>query len=134
VDDIVASFYEHLLRFPELAALLHENPLRLERLKVIQQAYFLDITEDRFDERYFETRLSGMPFASRPACWRSWRLCGHPGAGGGDDPTPDIPTHGKACEPGVRSRTGFGLACALEHRFPCSSAIPCNEKCDAQDQ
>ena len=57
VDDIVAGFYEHLLKFPELAALLHEDPLRLERLKALQRAYFLDITEGRFDERYFETRL-----------------------------------------------------------------------------
>ena len=32
VDDIVAGFYEHLLRFPELAALLREEPGRLERL------------------------------------------------------------------------------------------------------
>jgi hypothetical protein len=57
VDDIVAGFYEHLLKFPELAALLREKPLRLERLKVMQRAYFLDITEGRFDEWYFETRL-----------------------------------------------------------------------------
>jgi signal transduction histidine kinase len=57
VDDIVAGFYEHLLRFPELAALLHEEPGRLERLKGLQRAYFLEITEGRFDEQYFETRL-----------------------------------------------------------------------------
>ena len=57
VDDIVAGFYEHLLKFPELAALLHETPGRLERLKALQRAYFLDITDGRFDERYFETRL-----------------------------------------------------------------------------
>src|SRR5215831_7153732 len=57
VDDIVAGFYEHLLKFPELAALLHETPGRLERLKALQRAYFLDITEGRFDDRYFETRL-----------------------------------------------------------------------------
>src|SRR5215470_5519133 len=57
VDDIVAGFYEHLLRFPELAALLHEEPGRLERLKGLQRTYFLDITEGRFDDQYFETRL-----------------------------------------------------------------------------
>src|SRR5262245_43098844 len=57
VDDIVAQFYEHLLRFPELEALLHEEPGRLERLKGLQRAYFLDITEGRFDDQYFETRL-----------------------------------------------------------------------------
>jgi signal transduction histidine kinase len=57
VDDIVAGFYQHLLRFPELATLLHAEPGRLERLKRMQRAYFLDLTEGRFDEEYFETRL-----------------------------------------------------------------------------
>ena len=57
VDDVVAGFYQHLLRFPELAALLHAEPERLERLKQMQRAYFLDLTEGRFDDQYFETRL-----------------------------------------------------------------------------
>src|SRR6516225_8931458 len=57
VDDIVAGFYEHLLRFPELAALLREEPGRLERLKGLQRAYFMDLTEGRFDDQYFEKRL-----------------------------------------------------------------------------
>src|SRR5262249_45096679 len=57
VDGIVAGFYEHLLKFPELAALLHQAPLRLERLKALQRAYSRDIPEGRFDERYFEPRL-----------------------------------------------------------------------------
>jgi signal transduction histidine kinase len=57
VDGIVAGFYEHLLRFPELATLLHAEPHRLERLKAAQRAYFLDLTEGRFDDEYFEGRL-----------------------------------------------------------------------------
>jgi signal transduction histidine kinase len=57
VDEIVTGFYDHLLQFPELAQLLHEEPGRLERLKATQRAYFLDLTEGRFDEEYFETRL-----------------------------------------------------------------------------
>ncbi len=57
VDGIVAEFYDHLLRFPELARLLHEEPGRLERLEAAQRAYFLGLTEGRFDEDYFETRL-----------------------------------------------------------------------------
>ncbi len=57
VDGIVAEFYEHLLRFPELATLLHAEPERLERLKEKQRAYFLELTEGRLDEEYFESRL-----------------------------------------------------------------------------
>jgi signal transduction histidine kinase len=57
VDGIVAEFYEHLLKFPELAELLHEEPGRLERLRAIQRAYFLELTQGRFDDEYFETRL-----------------------------------------------------------------------------
>jgi len=57
VDEIVAGFYRHLLSFPELATLLQEEPGRLDRLKQTQRAYFLDFTEGRFDDEYFETRL-----------------------------------------------------------------------------
>ena len=57
VDGLVAEFYEHLLRFPELAALLRADPERLERLKEKQRAYFLELTEGRLDEDYFESRL-----------------------------------------------------------------------------
>jgi signal transduction histidine kinase len=57
VDGIVAEFYEHLLRFPELTALLRAEPERLERLKEKQRAYFLELTEGRLDEEYFESRL-----------------------------------------------------------------------------
>src|SRR4030095_16330431 len=32
VDHLVAEFYDHLLRFPELAALLHAEPDRLARV------------------------------------------------------------------------------------------------------
>ena len=74
VDGIVAGFYEHLLKFPELAALLHEDPLRLERLKALQRAYFLDITEGRFDERYFETRLRVGDAHQRVGLRPSWYL------------------------------------------------------------
>jgi signal transduction histidine kinase len=57
VDGVVAEFYQHLLRFPELAALLQAEPGRLERLKQKQRAYFLELTEGRLDEEYFESRL-----------------------------------------------------------------------------
>lgn len=57
VDDIVAGFYQHLLRFPELTDLLHAEPGRPERLKQLLRTYLLGLTEGRFDEEYFETRL-----------------------------------------------------------------------------
>src|SRR5262245_1439836 len=57
VDGLVDEFYEHLLRFPELEALLRAEPDRLERLKGTQRAYFLQLTEGRLDEDYFESRL-----------------------------------------------------------------------------
>jgi signal transduction histidine kinase len=74
VGDIVAGFYEHLLRFPELAGLLHEEPARLERLKEKQRAYFLDITEGRFDDQYFETRLRVGDAHQRVGLRPSWYL------------------------------------------------------------
>src|SRR5262245_38345259 len=57
VDGLVAEFYGYLLRFPELEALLRAEPDRLERLKKTQRAYFLQLTEGRLDEDYFESRL-----------------------------------------------------------------------------
>src|SRR4030095_9981024 len=42
VDGLVAEFYDHLLGFPELAALLRAEPDRLDRLKEKQRAYFLE--------------------------------------------------------------------------------------------
>lgn len=57
VDGIVAEFYEHLLAFPDLRALLLAEPGRLERLKSKQRDYFLSLTSGRFDEEYFASRL-----------------------------------------------------------------------------
>jgi signal transduction histidine kinase len=56
VDDLVARFYRHLLAFAPLADLLHAEPGRIPRLQGLQRAYFLEITEGRFDEAYFESR------------------------------------------------------------------------------
>ena len=57
VDGIVTQFYEHLLRFPELETLLRAEPGRIERLQELQRAYFLGLSEGRFDAEYFESRL-----------------------------------------------------------------------------
>jgi signal transduction histidine kinase len=57
VDEVVERFYDHLLRFPELATLLEAEPGRIARVKEAQRAYFLTLTEGRFDAAYFESRL-----------------------------------------------------------------------------
>lgn len=41
VGDLVARFYDHLLAFPELAAVLEAVPGRIARLQGLQRAYFL---------------------------------------------------------------------------------------------
>jgi len=57
VDEIVSRFYEHLLRFPELEALLRTEPGRIAKLQSLQRDYFLSLSGGRFDEDYFESRL-----------------------------------------------------------------------------
>lgn len=57
VDRIVADFYDHLLSFPELERLLAAEPDRIGKLKGLQRAYFLSLSDGRFDPEYFESRL-----------------------------------------------------------------------------
>lgn len=57
VDSVVAEFYAHLLAFPDLERLLRAEPDRIDRLKELQRAYFLSLTDGRFDADYFESRL-----------------------------------------------------------------------------
>jgi signal transduction histidine kinase len=74
VDGIVSRFYDHLLRFPELEALLRAEPGRVERLKGIQRAYFLTLTEGRFDDAYFESRLRVGDAHQRAGLEPSWYI------------------------------------------------------------
>jgi signal transduction histidine kinase len=57
VDQIVADFYQHLMRYPELAELLEAEPGRIAKLQGMQRDYFLSIAHGRFDADYFESRL-----------------------------------------------------------------------------
>src|SRR5262245_6459085 len=57
VDRIVADFYAHLLRVPELEELLRSDAGRIAKLQGLQRAYFLSLAEGRFDAEYFESRL-----------------------------------------------------------------------------
>src|ERR1051326_3074469 len=57
VDRIVAEFYAHLLRFPELEELLRSEAGRVAKLQGLQRDYFLSLADGRFDADYFESRL-----------------------------------------------------------------------------
>jgi signal transduction histidine kinase len=57
VDELVRDFYAHLRRFPDLEALLTAEPGRLAKLQTLQRAYFLELTEGRFEQDYVQTRL-----------------------------------------------------------------------------
>jgi len=56
VGTVVDAFYAHLLKFPATAELLRD-PATIARIKQIQRAYLLRITEGNFDEVYFADRL-----------------------------------------------------------------------------
>jgi signal transduction histidine kinase len=57
VDDVVRRFYDHLLAVPDLEALLLAEQGRVAKLQGLQRAYFLELSEGRFDGDYFESRL-----------------------------------------------------------------------------
>jgi signal transduction histidine kinase len=57
VDTIVDEFYAHLLRFPELDTLLRVEPDRIGKLRDLQRAYFLALSDGDFSPEYFESRL-----------------------------------------------------------------------------
>jgi len=57
LDEIIADFYAHLLRFPHLEQLLRAEPGRVTRLQALQKDYFRQITRGRLDADYVESRL-----------------------------------------------------------------------------
>lgn len=57
LDEIVADFYAHLLRFPDLEALLRAEPGRVARLQGMQLGYFRRLLGGDFGEDYFTSRL-----------------------------------------------------------------------------
>ncbi len=73
-DEIVDEFYTHLLRFPELTELLQAEPGRLARLKATLRSYFASITDARFDDAYFESRLRVGDAHQRVGLRPSWYL------------------------------------------------------------
>lgn len=57
LDDVIADFYAHLLRFPQLEELLRGAPGRVTRLQGMQKEYFRQLTRGRLDADYAESRL-----------------------------------------------------------------------------
>jgi signal transduction histidine kinase len=57
LDQLVAEFYAHLLRFPPLEGLLRAEPGRVAKLQGLQREYFRELTAGRIDAAYVESRL-----------------------------------------------------------------------------
>ena len=57
LDQIVADFYAHLLRFSPLEDLLRAEPGRVAKLQGLQTEYFRELTAGRIDAAYVESRL-----------------------------------------------------------------------------
>ena len=57
LDEVIADFYAHLLRFPHLEEMLRAQPGRVNRLQALQKDYFRQITRGRLDADYVESRL-----------------------------------------------------------------------------
>lgn len=57
LDDVIADFYAHLLRFPQLEELLRAAPGRVARLQGMQKEYFRQLTRGHLDADYAESRL-----------------------------------------------------------------------------
>ena len=57
LDEVIADFYAHLLRFPQLEELLRDAPGRVARLQDMQKEYFRQLTRGKLDADYAESRL-----------------------------------------------------------------------------
>lgn len=55
-DDFVDKLYEHLLQFPDTKRFLGDAKV-LNRLKLAQKAYFMDLTSGEYGEEYFQSRI-----------------------------------------------------------------------------
>jgi rsbT co-antagonist protein RsbR len=55
-EDVIEAFYEHLLKFEEMKAFFPDNAT-LARVKAKQKAYFIRLTQGKYDLDYVEERL-----------------------------------------------------------------------------
>ena len=56
-DTIVDGFYKHISHYPELTEIIKSANSTIERLKVTQKRYLLEIFDGKFDKDYFENQL-----------------------------------------------------------------------------
>ena len=55
-DEVVEQMYEHLLKFEE-ARMFLSDPKVLERVKIAQKRYFLELTSGSYGREYYENRI-----------------------------------------------------------------------------
>jgi hypothetical protein len=55
-QDVIDKLYEHILSFEDTREFF-DNPAVLSRVKELQKRYFVQLTEGKTDEEYFEDRL-----------------------------------------------------------------------------
>lgn len=55
-DEVIDDLYDHFLAFPETRSFF-EDPQVLDYVKAMQKAYFLRLTQGRYDETYVNERL-----------------------------------------------------------------------------
>jgi signal transduction histidine kinase len=58
LDEIIADFYAHLLRFPALEEMLRAEPGRVPKLQELQKEYFRGMTRGLIGPSYVESRLT----------------------------------------------------------------------------
>ncbi|MFK5985502.1 MAG: protoglobin domain-containing protein [Pseudomonadota bacterium] len=56
-DDIVDAFYKNISKYPELLKIISDAGSTIEKLKMSQRAYILEIFCGNYDSEYFERRL-----------------------------------------------------------------------------
>jgi methyl-accepting chemotaxis protein len=56
-DMIVDGFYENVSRYPELTEIIKQAGSTIERLKITQKRYLLEIFDGKFDDEYFANQL-----------------------------------------------------------------------------
>jgi methyl-accepting chemotaxis protein len=57
VDRIVDEFYKNISHYPELTKIINDAGSNIERLKVAQRAYIMEVFSGDYSKEYFERRL-----------------------------------------------------------------------------
>lgn len=57
VDRIVNAFYDNIRPYPELKRIINDSGSNIERLKVSQRSYIMELFSGQYEQEYFERRL-----------------------------------------------------------------------------